>query len=210
MSGTFDPIHYGHIRLAVEAATRLGFEQVRLIPGHIPPHRPMPHAAPVHRQNMIRLAIDNIPKLCLDSRELECDKTSYTINTLKSLRRDYSDDMLLLIVGRDVFNRIDIWKNYEQLTDYVHIIVADRPGAARVYLPETPHDWINRHAIHNPSVLDKVKNGYIVFIKIPLLDISSRQLRRDYQAGKTIVGLLPPIVLEYIKDHHLYQDQDTT
>lgn len=206
LGGTFDPIHNGHIRLALEAREQLELDQVRLIPLNIPPHRTPPVANALHRQTMIELAIENEPKLCIDLREIESNDISYTINTLKSLRQEYIEDTLYLIVGRDAFNKIDSWKNWEQLLDFTHIIVANRPGEANNELPIKLQDWIKQFEVNDISLLQNNTNGYIYFISIPMLDISSSMIRQLYSTYKTVDDLLPIATQTYIKENELYLD----
>ena len=206
LGGTFDPIHYGHLRLALAATEQLGLDQVRLTPVHIPPHRSLPIASNHHRQKMLELVLDKESKLCLDRRELESNDVSYTINTLKSLRQEYKHDALCLIVGRDAFNKIDTWKDWEQILDYAHIIVANRPGEYTNNISTILKDLVAKHLSDDLSVIDNEPNGKIIFIEIPMLDISSSQFRKNYNTNKPVNDLLPPQILNYIKHNHLYLD----
>lgn len=206
LGGTFDPIHHGHIRLALEACDQLKLDQVRLIPLKIPPHRTHPIASVTHRQAMIESAIDVDPRLSIDLREIDSDHISYTINTLKSLRQEFNEDALCLIVGRDAFNQLDSWKDWQDLLKHAHIIVANRPGeSANVISPELMH-WIERHQTTDRALLNSTLSGYIYFIEIPMLDISSSMIRQSYSENKAVDDFLPAPTLSYIKDHHLYLD----
>ena len=145
LGGTFDPIHNGHIRLALEAKEQLSLDHVRLIPLNFPPHRSRPIASSLQRRKMIELAIDNEECLRIDLRELDNDETSYSINTLKSLRHEFIDDTLCLILGRDAFNKIDRWKDWKKLLNYAHIIVANRPGESDEPKAQELKQWIKQH-----------------------------------------------------------------
>ena len=205
LGGTFDPIHHGHIRLAIEAREQLELDQVRLIPVNIPPHRSPPVAAATHRRIMIELAINDEPNLCIDLRELESSGISYTINTLKSLRRqDFSNDALCLIIGRDAFNKIDSWKDWQQLLNYAHIIVANRSGESDEVISSELINWIEMHQTNDRALLQNNLSGYIYFIDIPKLDISSSMIRQSYSEHKAVDNLLPSVTLTYIKDNELY------
>ncbi len=206
LGGTFDPIHYGHIRLALEAREQLDLDQVRLIPVNTPPHRTDPVATPKHRRAMIELAINDNPNLCIDLRELESEDISYTINTLRSLRQEHTDDALCLIVGRDAFNKIDSWKNWQELLDYAHIIVANRPGELSNPVSSELENWIEKHKTNDSALLKNSLSGTIYFINIPMLDISSSMIRLSCSEHKTTDDLLPATTLTYINDNHLYQD----
>jgi len=206
LGGTFDPIHYGHIRLALEARKQINLDQVRLIPVNIPPHRTKPVASPAHRRVMIELAITDEPGLCIDLRELETDEISYTINTVKSLRQELVDDAIYLIIGRDAFNKINSWKNWQELLDYVHIIVASRPGEYSNTISHELKHWIDKHQTNDVALLKSCISGYIYFIDIPKLDMSSSMIRQSCSKHKNIEGLLPPTTLNYIKEKQLYMD----
>jgi nicotinate-nucleotide adenylyltransferase len=210
LGGTFDPLHNGHIRLALEAQEQLELDQVRLIPVNIPPHRTSPVASSTHRCNMIKFAINDKPNLCIDLRELESDHTSYTINTLRSLRQEFTDDALCLILGRDAFNKIDSWKDWQELLDYAHIIVANRPDKSTEELTNNISHvllgWIEKYQITDRTLLKKCLSGNIFFINIPTLDISSSMIRQFYSEHKAVDNLLPSIIQTYIKDKHLYMD----
>ena len=206
LGGTFDPIHNGHIRLALEARQQLNLDHVRLIPVNIPPHRSKPVASPVHRQAMLSLAIDNAKGLYMDLREIKSEETSYTINTLKSLRKEFKNDSLCLILGKDAFNKIDSWKDWETLLDYAHIIVANRPGEDENLSPPKLEQWIAQNKTSKTASLTEKPAGTIYFIKIPMLDISSSNIRQSFAENKAVDELIPPATLTYIKNNHLYQD----
>lgn len=206
LGGTFDPIHHGHLRLALEACEKLGLDQVRLVPLNIPPHRSKPVASADHRVAMIKLAITDQPRLCIDECELERNDVSYTIETVRSLRRDHETTPLCLIVGHDAFNKIDTWHQWESLLDYVHIIVANRPGESIDDAPEQVLEWTQKHFTKNLSDINNKPNGFIYFIEIPMLDISSSQIREILKNNQSVDELLPLNTLSYIKSHNLYQD----
>ena len=206
LGGTFDPIHNGHIRLALEAKEQLSLDHVRLIPVNFPPHRSTPVASADHRRAMIELAISNEENLCIDVREIDSNEISYSINTLQSLRQEFADDALCLILGRDAFNKIDSWKDWEELLDYAHIIVANRPGESDKVESQDLEQWIKQHQSNRFSSLKENLSGAIYFIDIPMLDISSSMIRQKNNQHETIDEFLPPSTLSYIKDNHLYLD----
>jgi nicotinate-nucleotide adenylyltransferase len=206
LGGTFDPIHNGHIRLALEAKEQLSLDHVRLIPVNSPPHRSTPVASAAHRRAMIELAISDGESLCIDCRELDSNEISYSINTLKSLRQEFSDDTLCLILGRDAFNKFDSWKEWDKLLEYAHIIVANRPGEAIETVSSKLNKWIEQHQTNKPETLKENLSGAIYFINIPMLDISSSMIRQFYANNKPVDDLLPPPTQTYIKDNHLYRD----
>ncbi|GJM04413.1 MAG: putative nicotinate-nucleotide adenylyltransferase [marine bacterium B5-7] len=206
LGGTFDPIHNGHIRLALEAKQQLNLDHVRLIPVNIPPHRSKPVASAIHRRSMIELAISHEENLSIDLRELDSDEISYSINTLKSLRQEFINDGLCLILGRDAFNKIDSWKHWDELLTYAHIIVANRPGELNGAASPKLEQWIKHHQTSQATSLNEKPSGYIYFIDSPMLDISSSMIRQKYLEHETIDELLQPSTLTYIKENHLYQE----
>jgi nicotinate-nucleotide adenylyltransferase len=129
MGGTFDPVHYGHLRSALELKQRIGFEQLRLIPCHIPPHRQQPHCGSEHRWQMLQCALQEFPQLSLDNRELERDSVSYSVETLESLRQELGEDCSLsLVLGNDAFAGLASWHRWQELSGLAHIVVMARPG----------------------------------------------------------------------------------
>ncbi|MAS81645.1 MAG: nicotinic acid mononucleotide adenylyltransferase [Legionellales bacterium] len=206
LGGTFDPIHNGHIRLALEAKEQLSLDHVRLIPLNFPPHRSRPIASSLQRRKMIELAIDNEECLRIDLRELDNDETSYSINTLKSLRYEFIDDTLCLILGRDAFNKIDRWKDWKKLLNYAHIIVANRPGESDEPKAQELKQWIKQHQTNQLTALNEKLCGYIHFINIPMLDISSSLIRKRHIERKVIAQFLSVSTQIYIKENNLYQE----
>jgi len=206
LGGTFDPIHNGHIRLAIEVLEKLKLDEVKLIPANIPPHRPTPFASPADRKKMIKLAISDEKKLSIDLREIENGNISYTVNTLKSLRDEFSDDILFLIIGVDVFNMIDGWKEWQSLLNYTHIIVANRSSDNEENISNALKKWRNENKIDDINFLTSALSGYIYCIDTPIVEISSRMIRKYYTKYKNIEKYLPSNVITYIKENNLYKD----
>ena len=126
--GTFDPIHFGHLRTAFEMLQALRFEEVRFIPCGTPPHRGETYANASQRLEMVRVAVDGQSGFVVDDRELQRDGPSYSIDTLKTLREEFPQRSLGLIVGMDAFLGLPRWHRWRELLDVAHIIVAHRPG----------------------------------------------------------------------------------
>ena len=206
LGGTFDPIHNGHIRLAVEVLEKLKLDEVKLIPANIPPHRPTPFASPTDRKEMIKLAISDEKKLSIDLREIENGNISYTVNTLKSLRDEFLNDIFFLIIGADVFNMIDSWKEWQSLLNYTHIIVANRSSDNEGDISGALRKWINENKIDDINFLTSALSGYIYYIDTPIVEISSSMIRKHYTKHKNIEKYLPSNVITYIKENNLYKD----
>ncbi len=132
--GTFDPVHFGHLRSALEVKDIFGLDEVRLIPCAMPPHRESPAVTAAMRLQMLALAIKNQPGLTIDTRELDRyqlqQTPSYMVDTLESLRQEFSNETLLLFIGTDAFEHLTGWHQWQQLFDYAHIVVLTRPGFA--------------------------------------------------------------------------------
>lgn len=204
LGGTFDPVHNGHLRLAVELAESLGLAQVRLVPCARPPHREAPVASPGQRAKWIRVAITGEPKLRLDDRELLRDGPSYTVDTLASLRREFPDTPLCLIMGRDVMAGLDEWQDWRQLFDYAHLILVERPdtdielpGAVAAELAERRND--------DPAALTASPRGVIHVCSPPPLTISGTRIRALLAEDRSPRFLLPDMVLNEILDAGVYR-----
>ncbi|MGZ5028648.1 MAG: nicotinate-nucleotide adenylyltransferase [Methylobacter sp.] len=203
--GTFDPVHYGHLRSALEVKDIFGLEEVRLIPCANPPHREQPGVTAERRLRMLELAIKNQPGLKIDTRELDrykVDQTpSYMVDTLKSLRQEFPNEPLLLFIGTDAFRHLTGWHQWQRLFDYAHIVVMTRPG----FSAEAFDDFFNARLAGDISQLTKAISGRLFFQQITQLDISATAIRNIIARKQNPVFLLPDAVIEYIKQHKLYE-----
>ncbi|CAA9890207.1 putative nicotinate-nucleotide adenylyltransferase [Candidatus Methylobacter favarea] len=199
--GTFDPIHYGHLRSAVEVEDIFGLTEIRFIPGANPPHREQPVALAAQRMQMLELAIKNRPGLIADARELDREGYSYTVDTLKSLRREFPRLPLLLFIGSDAYNNLTAWHQWRQLFDYAHVVVMTRPGCRRQELDEL------FKVTQAKEIKELAQNaaGKLFFQRITQLDISATAIRTMIAEKKNPAFLLPDAVIEYIKQHKLYE-----
>lgn len=206
--GTFDPVHYGHLRLAEEMREQAGLAQIRFIPSGRPPHRRTPGASPLQRSEMVRLAIAGHPDFVLDTCEVVRTTPCYTVETLRALRAEFGPQRALcLMLGGDAFLQLTTWHAWTEVLALAHIVVADRPGYS-----------LAAHLQHAPAVLREVyaqcqgdtaslqaaPAGRIVEQVIPMLDISATDIRRRVAARGSIRYLLPEAVAGYIYQHHLY------
>ena len=124
LGGTFDPVHIGHLRSALEVAEFMGLDELRLLPNARPPHRDTPQVAAQDRLAMVRCAVAGVERLSVDDRELSRDKPSYTIDTLESLRAELgASDQLFLLMGWDAFCGLPGWHRWEELLKHCHILV---------------------------------------------------------------------------------------
>lgn len=212
LGGTFDPIHFGHLRLAVEAREALGLTEVCLIPAGNPPHRGTPVSSAAHRLAMVARAIAGNPHLQVDDGEVRATGRSYTVPTLERLRERFGPTRpLVLIVGADAFNGLPTWHRWESLFELAHVAVANRPGFApheRCWpgelapaLADTCRRRLTRQA---PELADSPAGRIIPFDMTPLA-ISASLVRDLIRAGHSPRYLVPDAVLDYIDEHHLYK-----
>lgn len=201
--GTFDPVHYGHLRSALEVKELFGLDEVRLIPCHQPPHRDQPKASATIRLRMLQQAINHEPGLIVDSRELDRAGPSYMVDTLKSLREEFSGQSLLLFIGSDAFENLTSWHRWQQLFDYAHLVVLIRPG----YAIKTHDEFFNQRLAHDKTELSQTPAGSIFFQPVTQLDISATAIRNMIAQKQSPRFLLPDAVIEYIQQHQLYQTQ---
>lgn len=195
--GTFDPIHFGHLRTSLEVQQALGLEELRLIPLRDPPHREQPNTTPEQRLEMIRAAIADEPAFRLDTRELEREGKSYSVRTLRSLREELGDTPLCLIIGSDAFRGFPTWHKPEEILQLAHIVVMQRPGDPRPELyPERIADTIEE--------LRNSPAGRIWPQRVTQLEISATRIRELIGKGESPRFLLPDPVLEIIRRDGLY------
>ena len=195
--GTFDPIHFGHLRTSLEVQQALGLEELRLIPLRDPPHREQPGATPRQRLEMIRAAIAEEPTFRLDTRELEREGKSYSDRTLRSLREELSDTPLCLIIGSDAFRGFPTWHKPEEILQLAHIVVMQRPGDPSPELyPERITDTIEE--------LRTSLAGRIWPQRVSQREISATRIRELIGKGQSPRFLLPDPVLEIIRREGIY------
>ena len=206
LGGTFDPVHCGHLRLALEVRQRLGLDALSLVPARAPALRDTPQASDDHRVTLLKAAIRNLQGLSLDTRELHRQGPSYTVDTLLEIRSERPNDALVLILGLDAFARLEKWHRWQELTELAHIAVATRPGSS---LDEggALHTLLAQHRARPCRDLVSHPAGIVKLLDIPLLDISATYLRRCLATGRDISLLTPDPVIRLIEEHNLY---DTT
>lgn len=204
LGGTFDPVHIGHLRSALEVAEFMALDELRLIPSARPPHRAAPQVTAADRLAMVELAVAGEPLLRVDDRELKRDKPSYTVDTLESLRAELAaDDQLFLLLGWDAFCGLPSWHRWQALLEHCHILVLQRPDADSD-APEALRDLLAARSSHDPLSLQG-PGGQISFIWQTPLAVSATQIRSLLASGKSVRYLLPDAVLTYIHAQGLYR-----
>jgi len=216
LGGTFDPLHFGHLRLAQELAEGLVLGEVRFIPAGLPAHRAPPFASPQQRLEMVHLGMDGNPLFSLDEREIFKPAPSYTVETLLDLRRERGAmQPLCLFMGADAFLGLATWHRWRELFDLAHLVVAQRPGVAGITraaatLPAELLDELDRRLVNEPESMRDAPSGAILVHPVTALDISATQIRRELAAGRSPRYLLPDAVLDYIRTNGLYKDTHGT
>ena len=204
LGGTFDPIHLGHLRLALEIKQTLGADEMRLIPCHQPPHRASPKVGSAERLHMLELAVENCADLQVDARELRRDGASYTVDTLRDLRCELGDDVsVVLCMGTDAFEKLSTWKEWSQLIQLAHIFVVARPG---YQLPTQGPEFELAQTHHaNRVQLQTESRGGVLVKTLRLLPISATDIRQQLAANQSIQFLVPDAVAAYISEQQLYR-----
>lgn len=205
LGGTFDPIHLGHVHLANQVWRNCRLAKVIFIPCNQSPLRIKPIANNVERLAMLQLALAEFPQFNIDDYEIKSSQLSYTLHTLQKLRLEYPKTPLCLIMGIDAFAKFDSWYHWQEIINFVHIIVADRPNSPSIE-NQPILELINVHAIQSPSALQTKPQGYIYFTKINPLPISATQIRALIQKNNDASSLLHPRVWQYIREHNIYSE----
>jgi len=211
LGGTFDPIHYGHLRLAEEVGESLNLEHLYLIPAALPPHKGHKTVSPFHhRLEMTRVASAESPLLKVLDLEGRREGFSYSIETLKAFHAMFQPDPdLHFVLGMDAFLEIETWKDFRSLFSYAHFVVIKRPGfpsdILESFLPTLGVSFEKRgqgNRFLAPS-------GYeVIFMEATLMDISSTKIRENVAAGKSIRFLVPEAVRSYIRNNTLYRSHE--
>jgi len=198
LGGTFDPVHFGHLRTALDVAEQLNLDHIRLVPSARPPHRTEPHATPEQRLTLLQLAIKGCEQFIVDDREVHRQGESYTVDTLLSLREEFPDRPLFLLMGTDAFAGIKTWSRWQQLLDLAHIVVMQRPNEQITM----PSEYQNNIAKAGD---DKLTIGKIWPVNVTQLAISATKIRTKIAQGDSVQYLLPDASIQLINMLGLYQ-----
>ncbi|MDZ7840513.1 MAG: nicotinate-nucleotide adenylyltransferase [Gammaproteobacteria bacterium] len=197
LGGTFDPVHNGHLAVARDLLETLGADSVRLILNAVPPHRTHPECPVGHRLAMLEAATTADHRLIPDTRELERIGPSYSVWTLRALRRDFPEASLFWIVGIDAWLGLERWYRWYELSSLAHFLVVKRPGwelcpnaAARLS--------------QDADALRRRSSGARVLWDGPGIDVSASGIRRRIASGEDVSQLVPEPVQRYIQCNRLY------
>lgn len=202
--GSFDPIHLGHLRAALELRETLGLEQVRFIPCRRPPHRAAPVASAEQRAALLEAALRGEPAFRVDARELHRDGPSYTVDTLLSLRAELGAAPLCLILGMDAFQGFSTWHRWREVIELAHLVVAHRPG----WMPPQSGavaEMLAQRRVHGSAELRQSPGGRVLLCPVTQLDISSSHIRALVADGRSPRYLVPETVWALIQAHNIYR-----
>lgn len=207
LGGTFDPVHCGHLRLALEVRDMLALDSVRLLPAPNPRLRATPRADASRRLELLHAAVDDEPGLAVDPRELARDGPTRTVETLEFYRQEFSDEAIVFILGMDSFRSLDRWHRWRELIGLAHLVVAQRPGGS---LPGSGPvaDLLEQRRCDDVATLMAKPAGYIMICAPPLLDISATRIRTLMAEGRSIRFLVPDKVIEVIDRTRCYTDAE--
>jgi nicotinate-nucleotide adenylyltransferase len=201
--GTFDPVHYGHLRSALELRHQLALDAIHFVPCAHPPHRELPTASAETRLRMLHAAVDTEQGFVVDPRELERPGPSYTVDTLASFRDEFPRASLNLILGMDAFLGLPAWRAWRELLDLAHLVIAHRPGSA---LPSDGElgELLRDRRTRAAGDLKQALAGRVHIEAVTQLEISSTDLRAAIGSGLTARYLLPDAVLQVIVETGCY------
>ncbi|MCB1668763.1 MAG: nicotinate-nucleotide adenylyltransferase [Porticoccaceae bacterium] len=202
--GTFDPVHIGHLRTALELKARLNLAEMRMIPSAQPPHRDTPSTSAAHRLAMLERAVAGEPGMKADDCELKRTGPSYTIDTLRAVRAEMGAHVpVYLCIGMDALLTINSWQHWRLLLDFAHIVAVARPG----WLPPEEGDvavFIRQHR-EQLECLPNSACGHIAIAEMTLLPVSATGIRESLKRGESVRYLVPDSVIEYIREQGLYR-----
>ncbi len=200
--GTFDPVHIGHLRVALELKEHLGLSVMHMIPAARPPHREQPAVSAQQRFEMLQLALANAAGMVADDREIRREGPSYTIDTLAEFRREIGSEPLCLCIGMDALWGLSIWHRWRELLDFTHIVVAARPGWKLPHSGEV-FELVDDHRAEVDVMMQR-PHGNIAIVEMALLPVSATGIRQALQRNASIRYLVPEAVLDYIEANGLY------
>jgi len=202
--GTFDPIHYGHLRSAFEMLQALDLAEVRFVPCSDPPHRGVTFASAAQRLRLVEVAVEGQAGFLADDRELRRDGPSWTIDTLLEMREEFPGRSLCLIVGMDAFLGLPEWHRWEEILDNAHIVVAHRPGWKAPDMGVLGQ-LIAEHGTHRVGDLHERAHGRVHIHAVTQLEIASTEIRDLVAAGRDPRFLMPDAVRDEIMEMGLYR-----
>lgn len=204
--GSFDPVHFGHLRPALEVLEALSLDSMRFIPSGQPPHRGAPQAPAAARLAMLKAAVADEPRFQVDERELKRATPSYTFDTLAELKAEHARDRLVLMLGLDAFLGFTRWHRWKEILDLAHLVVVHRPGSS---LDDKSNGGetamlVQEREVDDAEALMAHAAGKIMLLPVTQLEISSSQVREAVARGADVRYLVPEAVRRVIQDSKCY------
>ena len=205
--GTFDPVHYGHLRPALEVYEAFALSELRFIPCGQPPHRNSPQATGQQRQAMLEAAVAGLPGFRVDDREIRRGGMSYMVDTLRSLQVDVPDKALCLILGMDAFAAFHTWHTWREIPELCNLLVMHRPefDPEQVIVHAELKRLVAKSQVQDRSQLRNSRAGKLMFYPVTQLDISSTAIRKAINERRDVRFLLPDAVISLIDREGIYQ-----
>ncbi|MBT8058921.1 MAG: nicotinate-nucleotide adenylyltransferase [Gammaproteobacteria bacterium] len=204
LGGTFDPVHNGHLRAALEVREQFGLDEIRLLPAGTPPHRPAPEASAGHRLAMLQQVAAVYPGFRVDDREIRRAGYSYMVDTLEEIRAEAEAAPVLLAIGQDAANALDRWHEWERLFDLAHLVVMCRPDSRAEYGDGLSEQMERRRCPDSADLLSSPA-GRVCSMAITQLDVSATAIREAIRAGRSPAFLVPGSVRDYLREQDLYR-----
>ncbi|UCG38716.1 MAG: nicotinate-nucleotide adenylyltransferase [bacterium] len=201
--GTFDPVHLGHLRAAEEFAEALDLARVLMVLSAAPPHREAPSTPPEDRLHMLRLAVDDAPRLEASDMELKREGPSYTLDTIRQVRAETGSPFPFLALGMDAFEEIATWHQPAEVLEEAHLVILTRPGYRADLLAPLPEGSPAMYTSGEGMFLHR-SGATLRELKVTAMDISSSQVRRLAGGGRSIRYLVPDTVFQYIQQSGIY------
>ena len=201
--GTFDPIHYGHLRAALEIRNLLNIDSITLMPSGSPVYRANSVSPVRYRVEMLKMAIAGLEGFKLDLREVERNGPSFTVESLLEIRQQSGDIPIIFVIGQDSANSLNSWHRWKEIFSLAHLVIMSRPGDLENYPDELANEFIGRKITHAAPLFDSIA-GRVLCVPVTGLAISSKHIRALLEKGETPRFLLPDTVLAYIRQTGLY------
>ena len=208
LGGSFDPVHFGHIKPCLQMAQDFDLASIRLLPCKVSPFKTSPHSTPKasvqHRLMMLSLVASANNLIQVDERELRRETPSYTYLSLREMVDEFGDQVTLCwIMGMDALNGFPDWFKSDEIMELCHILVMPRPGY-ELDLSAQPNVWIEKYLSDDIELLEQKSAGHLFITSAQMLDISSTQIRDTIASGKQPRYLVPGGIWNYIQRNHLY------
>ena len=199
LGGTFDPIHNGHLAAAHSVAETFQVDELHFVPAFTPPHKAgLGLTSPFHRFAMVALATISIERFRASTIEVDALEKRYTVETLEAMRKSHPGAQFLFVIGTDMFQEIESWRNYRRLFELAHLAIVNRPGFPFRENVAPFQVLTEKKPVKLP---EKPAVFYLPFVQQP---ISSTEIRDDRKRGADVSQWVPPLVWSYIEKNKLY------